>query len=281
MLCIHGFTGSPAEMRPLGQHLAAQGYRADGPLLPKHGGMPHDLQGVRWRDWVEAADAALEQLAAQCQRVFVAGLSMGGLLALHLAACECHRAPNEGRRRRIDGIVVMAAPAALTDRRARLVGVARHVMPYYYPLKDMNLDDAGVRAQLQARIRENGGGEVDFDDPKQRKAVIKSVRIPLGAIHELLQLNNAIMRELPRVTVPALFIQGRKDRTVAADSADVLAARTGAADKRVIWYEDSGHELPLEPDAPAMFEEIAGFIRAHAQLRAPAHERADAAALKV
>ena len=95
-----------------------------------------------------------------------------------------------------------------------------------------------------------------------RREIVNRARIPLSAIHELMQLNETVMRELPCVTVPALFFQGRKDATVAPDSADVLATGIGSKDKRVVWLPNSGHVLPSEPDAPHMFEQIAQFIRA-------------------
>jgi carboxylesterase len=260
VLCLHGFTGSPAEMRPLGAHLARQGFFAKAPVLPRHGGMSHELKGTKWRQWANAAQDALNHLAGRCERVFIAGLSMGGLLTLHLAACECYRAPAEGRRTPIRGIIVMAAPAAINDSRARLVRFARFVMPYHYPLKGLNFNDERVRTDLRRRM---GDEKVNFDDPNVQKAIVRGMRIPLDAIHELIQFNAVVMRELPHVTVPALFIQGRQDRTVAPDSAEAIAARVGSKDKHVIWYERSGHELPLEPDAPEMFEEISAFIRAH------------------
>src|SRR5438270_13533902 len=84
-LLIHGFTGSPWDMRPLGDALAARGYRVKGVRLPGHGGEPEAMAGVSARDWEEACETALDSLAST-PRVFVAGLSMGALLALLLAA---------------------------------------------------------------------------------------------------------------------------------------------------------------------------------------------------
>jgi len=262
VLCLHGFTGSPAELRPLGEYLADRGLAVEGPLLPKHGGMPHELKGATWRSWVGAAHDALNELAGRCQRVFIAGLSMGGLIALHLAASECYRAACNGQPSPLRGIVVMAAPSAVNDARTRLVRFARYFVPYYYPLKGANFDDPKFRADILQRMGANDAG-LNLDDPRVRKQIVEGVRIPVAAIHELLELNRLVMRELPRVTTAALFIQGRKDRVIAPDSADVIAARVGTKDKRVIWYENSAHELPLGPDAPAMFAEIGAFIQAH------------------
>ncbi len=267
ILCLHGFTGSPAELRPLGEYLHQRGYTVSCPLLPKHGGRLEDLKGATWRAWVSASRDAFIQLADRCANVLIAGLSMGGLIALHLAASECHHAACDGRPSPLRGIIVMAAPSAINDARTRLVRFARFFVPYYYPLKDANFDDPEFRANLRRRLGSAIDQQVDLDDPHVRQQIIQSVRIPVSAIHELLELNRLVMRELPRVTTPALFIQGRKDRVVAPDSADVLARAVGSKVKQVVWYEHSGHVLPTEPDAAEMFETINRFIEACTQAR--------------
>lgn len=254
VLCVHGFTGSPAELRPLGEFLAAQGYAVEAPLLPGHGGMPHELKGFRWTDWVGAARRAYEGLSARCATVFVAGLSMGGLIALHLAATQ--PVPN------LRGIIVMAAPAGINDPRMKLVSIARFFIPYHYPLKGLDFSSPEVRAGMQKRLA--AFGTLNLDDPQVQRAIVESVRIPLDAIHELIQFNQRVMRELDQVKTSALLVQGRLDQVVQADSADLIAARLGTADKRVIWYPNSAHELPLEPDAPALFADVETFIHAHA-----------------
>jgi len=259
ILCLHGFTGSPAELRPLGEYLHKQGYAVSCPLLPKHGGQLEDLKGATWRAWVSASRDALNRLVEGCPNVLIAGLSMGGLIALHLAASECYRAVSNARPSPLRGIIVMAAPAAVNDSRARLVRFARYFVPYYYPLKDANFDDPEFQASLRARLGD-AGNQINLDDLRVRQQIIQSVRIPVSAIHELLELNRLVLRELPRVTVPTLFIQGRKDRVVSPDSADVLAKGVGSKVKRVIWYDRSGHVLPSEPDAAEMFEAIGQFI---------------------
>lgn len=257
ILCVHGFTGSPAEMRPLGQYLADQGFAVEGPVLPKHGGLPHELKGATWRDWVGAARDALHALSQRGEHTFIAGLSMGGLIALHLAAHE-----NSHEHATLRGIIVMAAPLAVNDPRTKLVRFARYFVPYFYPLKGMNFNDPAVRANLQERMGD-ANASVNWDDPSVQKAIVQNVRIPLSAIHELLELNQLAMRDLPHVTLPALLMQGRQDTVVAPGSADAIAARVGSKDKCVRWYENSGHALPLEPDAPRMFEDIRQFIHAH------------------
>src|SRR3954454_20893333 len=82
---LHGLTGSPAEVRPVGEALARAGFRAVGPLLPGHGGKPEDLYMVSRGDLLKAAQEALLSLAG-ARRIFVGGLSAGALLAIHLAS---------------------------------------------------------------------------------------------------------------------------------------------------------------------------------------------------
>jgi carboxylesterase len=251
VLLLHGFTGSPAEMRPLGEYLSQHGYAAKAPLLPKHGGMPHDLKGAHWEEWAYEAKKALDELSRDYRHVVVAGLSMGGLLTLHLAATHT-QAP-------IRGIVTMAAPAAINDVRAKLVKVARFFVPYYYPLKGADFNDPSFRAGLQQRM--NNGQAVNLDDPRVQKEIAKGVKIPVSAIHELLELNALVMRELPQIKAPALLFQGKRDQVVSPDSVEAIAAGLGSTRKQVVWLDHSGHVLPHEPDHAEMFKQIEAFIQ--------------------
>src|SRR5579859_1859428 len=85
VLLCHGFTGSPQSLRPWARHLAEAGFRVSLPLLPGHGTRWKDLQSTTWQDWYAEVDKALRVLREDCDSVFVAGLSMGGGLALRLA----------------------------------------------------------------------------------------------------------------------------------------------------------------------------------------------------
>ena len=84
-LLLHGFTATTAEVRPLGERLHAAGHTVSAPLLPGHGTHPDDLNKVRWQDWIQTAQSEFEKLSDQCDEVWVAGESMGGLLSLMLA----------------------------------------------------------------------------------------------------------------------------------------------------------------------------------------------------
>ena len=84
-LVVHGFTGCPQSMRGLAQAFAAAGFATELPLLPGHGTSVDDMLATRWADWSGAAESAYDELAARCDRVVVAGLSMGGTITAWLA----------------------------------------------------------------------------------------------------------------------------------------------------------------------------------------------------
>jgi len=117
-LLLHGFTASTAEVRPLGERLHAAGFTLSAPLLPGHGTHPDDLNKVRWQDWLQTAESEYLKLSQQCDDVWVAGESMGGLLCLLLAA----KNPN------IKGLLLFAP--ALAVRKMRAAYVLQYVMKY-------------------------------------------------------------------------------------------------------------------------------------------------------
>ncbi|HET9091288.1 MAG TPA: alpha/beta fold hydrolase, partial [Acidimicrobiales bacterium] len=88
VLVLHGFTGSPHSVRPLGEALADAGFSVELPLLPGHGTRVEDMLAYRYEHFLEAAEQAYQSLAARSDKVAVAGLSRGGTQAVALA--EAH-----------------------------------------------------------------------------------------------------------------------------------------------------------------------------------------------
>jgi carboxylesterase len=86
VVLVHGFTGSPAAMRPWAEFLNARGYSVRVPLLPGHGTKPADLNEVQWPEWPAKVKAEIVELQKHCSQIFVTGLSMGGGTTLNVAA---------------------------------------------------------------------------------------------------------------------------------------------------------------------------------------------------
>lgn len=84
-LCIHGFTGSPSEVKPLADYLREHtDWDVLAPTLPGHDHLRH-LKNVTYKDWIVFVDSILSQMLKEDDEVYIIGFSMGGLLAGWLA----------------------------------------------------------------------------------------------------------------------------------------------------------------------------------------------------
>ncbi len=123
----HGFTGSPLSVLPWAEHLARQGFAVSVPLLPGHGTDWRDLARHGWQDWYRAFEDAYLELAAGTRHCYVAGLSMGGTIALRTAA-----------RHQVAGVAVVNPGLSFYDRRVRYIGLLKHVQRTTVPVQEPN-----------------------------------------------------------------------------------------------------------------------------------------------
>ncbi|WP_309864640.1 alpha/beta hydrolase [Desmospora profundinema] len=230
ILLIHGFTGTPSEMRPLGQYLKQRGYTVYCPLLPGHGTSPEEMVETAWPDWWQAVREAYQRLRKEkCERVVAVGLSMGGALALNLA-----------REEELDGIVSLCAPVWLKDKRTLIVDVVRWVIPY---LKRRRTKPAHIEEYL-----------VPYD------------RTPLKSVSSLKRLIRHVCKGLHEVKAPALIIQAEKDETVFPRSASYIYNTIASGDKQIRWFEKSSHIITLDKERERLFREIDAFVKRVADL---------------
>lgn len=225
VLLCHGFTGSPQSLRPWAEYLAERELTVSLPLLPGHGTRWEDMALTGWQDWYAEVDHALRTLRDRCERVFVAGLSMGGALALRLAA-------KHGED--IAGVVVVNPANKVHGLSAYTLPVARHF------------------------VRTTKG--IASDMAKEGTAELGYNRVPLHAAHSLRNFFRLVDGELPQVTQPLLLLRSVQDHIVpAADSARILS-RVSSTDVTEVVLEQSYHVATLDHDADRIFEESLGFI---------------------
>lgn len=225
-LCLHGLSGTPYEVRPLGEALAEAGIRALGPALPGHNETPAALAECSYTDWLEAGRGHLAALREQHERVFVVGLSMGGLLSLALAA--------EGG---VQALVVVGVPLRLPQPLATLVPALRWLFPFPRKRRGSDIRDAEAR-------RRHPSYDV----------------MPLAAVRELQHLQRLVRDQLSRVRVPALVAHGVHDRTARPADAEEIHASIASAERRLLWLEDSGHVVPVDRDGPRLARAVTDFL---------------------
>jgi carboxylesterase len=236
-LLLHGFPGTPAELRALGERLAARGFRVYAPLLPGFGTDIPNLGTTRRAAWLAAAQNAWEALheeptPAEAQTVLL-GFSMGGALALQVAASSFP--PRK--------LVLLAPFWRLRDPRARWLPALQYAVRELRPFENADFSASTVRAQF-ARLEPS----LDLDDPAVQEALRTQVVLPTSALVELQRLGAGAYRAAPRVRAPALVIQGLEDDTVAAEDTRRLALRLGGP---VTLFEVPGTHHLISPDSAA------------------------------
>ncbi|HEX9854359.1 MAG TPA: alpha/beta fold hydrolase [Acidimicrobiia bacterium] len=221
---LHGWTGSPAHLWPLGQALAAGGISSIAPLLAGHGTSEAHMARTGWRDWV--ASALQATATAPGDRRHLVGLSMGGLIAILIAAVDD-----------VATITTINTPQKVFSRSARFAGMYRG----------------------SARIRV----APDPDPyPEETAQFARQYRdVPIGTVAELTDLIRAANRALPRVTAPALVIQSKADQTVRPASAQVIYDRLGSRDKKLRWLRGSRHVATLDRERDLIHLLVSQHIR--------------------
>jgi carboxylesterase len=232
ILLSHGFTGSPASMTPWARHLAALGHTVRVPRLPGHGTTWQDMNRTRWTDWYRELDIALTELRSTCDRVVVAGLSMGGCLALRLAQ---HRGSD------VDALV--------------LVNPAVNVKRF----------DVKLVPALQWIVPSMPGIGNDIKRPDQDE--IGYSRTPLKALASQLSMWKEVRADLTNVTQPLLLFRSADDHVVDETSASIILDGVSSTVKESVPLTNSFHVATLDFDAPLIFERSADFIAEHAGAR--------------
>ena len=225
VLLVHGFTGSPQSMRPWGEHLAAQGWTVIAPRLPGHGTSARDLAETTGEDWYVEAEMALVGLAERCSSVFVCGMSMGGTIALDLAARQSER---------VAGLVVVNGSVYSEDPRAKL---------------------APLLGKLPFAVKGIGS---DIADPSQKELCYE--RVPLKAAAASLSYMNSVKPRLRDVRAPVLLFGSRQDHVVPPGNTSFIAEHVSSEEVDVVWLDRSYHVATLDYDAPVIFERSAEFI---------------------
>lgn len=224
VLCIHGLTGTPYEVRPLGAALAARGFRAYGPCLPGHDTTPEDLSALPYSAWLDAVEGDLRTLSAQHDKVCVVGLSLGGLLTLALAA-----------RGGADAVVAIGTPLRFASPIPQLLPFAKYLMPM---------------------LRKRGGSDIREEAARARHPGYDAM--PLRSVHELVKLQRVVKDGLGKIRVPALIAHGIHDGT--ANPRDARTIHQAIAGSELLLLEQSGHVVPVDHDGPQLAEAVADFI---------------------
>lgn len=233
ILLIHGFTGTPSEMRRLGYYLNDQHYTVKGILLPGHGTTPQDMLRTGWSDWWKHVLRSFDELKRQgYEQIVVAGHSMGGLLALKLSV-----------ERQVSGVVSLAAPVFLTSRKSALAVLLQYAVRY-------------IKKKPSAI-------------PSLVSESCAYTQTPVRCVVSLRRLMKLVRCSLPLISAPALVAQGGRDGTVRPESAHYIYEKIASPLKELKVYSESSHGLLLDAERERIYRDVGGFVEKVAVLSRP------------
>jgi len=220
---MHGFTGSPFEVRGLGELLHEHGFGVHGPVLPGHATTEADLVRITSADYFEMADTAYAEARRRFSRVYLAGLSLGGTLSLHLAA------HNDVR-----GILCLSTPVFLDPFFAGMVPMLSRWMP-------------DVRAPANFAAWQGN--------------VVGYRTVPFNAAPAVLEVLETVKKELPKVRAPLFIIHSKGDPTAPSANAEFIRGNVGSTDARVDLIEGYDHLITVGPRLLRFQDRIIEFLR--------------------
>ena len=255
VLLIHGITGTPSEMRYFGKSINKSGINVFCNTLPRHCSTLSDLKKVTWQEIADACRKDFLWLKEQYAHVSVAGLSMGALMAIHLA----FQFPNQ-----VKGIVALA-PTVFYDGWAVHKGKALMEIFWHIPLvrnlvdiresPPYGLKDEGLRENVERFYRNARASSFS-----KKVFLFGSPFFPVACLYQHHLFAKTLEKEYAAVTTPILIMHAREDDMTSLKNSEYIYARIASPDKRLFVLEDSFHMLTIDKEKYKVAEEAARFI---------------------
>lgn len=223
ILLLHGWTSPPDEFLPLAKYLNSSGYTIYAPLLRGHGTRPEDLLDVKWQDWLEDGQKALEELKKYSSKIFVGGISMGGNLAMLISKDDS-----------VAGIVTMGASV-----KYRFHSVDKLVLAF------MGFTKVYRKKYYPPWVRKKMGKRDVY------------MYYPVESAREVMKLADEARIFLPRITKPILVMQANSDHMVSRKSPQMIMDGVDSKVKEIFWVKDGYHVFVGERK---VHEKIGEFI---------------------
>ena len=227
VVLIHGFTGSPSELKLLAEALNAEGYGVEVPLLVGHGTNLKDLMGVHPQQWIDPLDVLIARLLSEGQRVVVGGLSLGSILGLQLAL----------RYPQIKALLLYSPPIRSGDPR-------RFLAPF-----------------LIRFIQSLPKPASDFVDPIAAERLWSYDRYPVATSARVLELISRTRKQLTQVQQPLLAIASRRDKVISTSGLELLMRTVQSSPRELHWLARSGHAITVDAEWAAVRDLSLEFLR--------------------
>ncbi|MGO1058200.1 alpha/beta hydrolase [Planococcus sp. FY231025] len=225
VLVSHGFTGTVQSMRPLGEAFAREGYTVTVPRLEGHGTHHEEMEGTTYQDWIASVEEAFAWLKERCDTIFMAGLSMGGTLALYMA----QQHPEIRAISLINAAVDVPAMKSVHDMQ-----------------EDIRFLDA-----IGSDIKKPGIVELAYE------------KTPVASVKQILAFMDEVRSGLSDVRCPALIFVSPEDHVVPPENAQLIYDGIASEEKSIIEMPESYHVATLDNDQQRIIDETLAFFKKH------------------
>lgn len=255
VLLIHGITGTPSEMRYLGKCLHQAGYTVFCNALPRHCGSLAELRKVTWNEIADACVEDLKFLKKESAQVFVAGISMGALMGVHLA----YLFPSD-----VSGIIALA-PTLFYDGWALHKGKFLMNLVWHIPfLRDrINIREGwpyGVKDESARESIERFYKNAKASEFYKKSLLFGSPFFPLSCLYQHSLFVKVVQKELPEVKVPVLILHAKEDDMTSIRNAKYVMEHIGSSDKTLVSLEDSYHMITIDKEKDKVTKEAIKFL---------------------
>lgn len=256
VLLIHGLTGTPTEMRLVGKGLNREGFTVYGMQLAGHCGDEEDLLKTGWRDWYQSVNAAADRLRREVDHMFVAGLSMGALLALKLAADR----PDE-----VDGLGLYGTTFVYDGWTIPWIGKLSFMLPLvvglgfgwkrrFHECFPFGIKDERIRQRI-------AGSMLDGDS-----AAAGLPGNPWPSLAEFYRLSFLVRRKLKRIHTPCLVVHAVDDDVASLRNVRMIV-RGVRGPVETVLLEDSYHMVTVDQERDKLIERSSRFFNHVASTR--------------
>ena len=238
ILMVHGFADSPSLYRRYAPVLAERGYHCKAIRLPGWAVALDEMRQVELDDWRAKIEEEVNTLRASYDRVWVVSHSLGAALSLNLAS---------DNKLGADGLVAITPMIKVADHRSPVLTSAQ-----WFKVSSAALNFSRTVESIFP---------VDMHDESMVDQMYRDTFVPRNIYEALFELMRDLRGRAGDITLPLLMILSDDDMIVDSEAAERFYKRVGAADKKLVTVEGSGHVVPLDHAWEATVDIIDQYIQ--------------------